>query len=79
MVEGAPLTEGDKDLGSSRKRTISEIRAHLQRLLQPGVLGIYTQVAVYEVFAQPPGSAPLNVLTVAVLEEGVPGDLEKKK
>lgn len=79
MVEVAPLAEADKDFGSSRKRTISEIRAHLQRLLQPGVLGIYTQVAVYEVFAQPPGSAPLNVLTVAVLEEGVPGDLEKKK
>lgn len=64
---------------SARSRTVSELRAHLTRLLEPGLMGVFNQVAVYEIFAKPLDGAPLNILTVAVAEEGEPESLLARK
>lgn len=62
---------------SSRRWDLEAVRAHLARLIQPCVLGVYDRVAVYEVFAAPPKRPPLNVLTVAVFEsaDGGPNEI----
>ena len=43
-------------------------------LLRPGLLGIYNHVSVYEVFGVPRGQTPINILSVAIVEnlEGLP-------
>ena len=38
-------------------------------LLRPGLLGIYDRLTVYEVFGVLKGQSPINVLTVAVVED----------
>jgi hypothetical protein len=78
-MDRMPLTDADMDFASARRRTISETRNHLERLTQPGFLGLYTQVVVYEIFALSAKSGTVNVLTVAVLEEGAPCDIQRKK
>lgn len=50
-------------------RNVEYARRLVADLLRPGLLGVYDRLTVYEVFGVPKGHSPINVLTVAVVED----------